>query len=106
MKYFFPTVSKIYSTETPNDALLVARHLCEVLPASVRDAEGRSWLVAEGDESITWEANDESALSDNCEGTLRVTGTVRGGRMSARRLVHIPGHGDFQVAEVRCRISP
>lgn len=34
-------------------------------------------------------------------GTLRVTGTVRGGRLSANRLVHIPGYGDFTVAEVR-----
>jgi pre-rRNA-processing protein TSR1 len=31
---------------------------------------------------------------------LEVVGTVRGGCLSADRLVHIPGSGDFQVAQV------
>lgn len=97
MRYFFPAVEKIYSADAPNEALLAARHLCETTPATIRDPDGRSWLLAEGADNLAWEANS----SDESTGTLRVVGTVRGGKMSANRLVHLPGHGDFQVAEVR-----
>jgi pre-rRNA-processing protein TSR1 len=31
---------------------------------------------------------------------MEVVGTVRGGCLSAERLVHIPGKGDFQVEAV------
>ena len=34
-------------------------------------------------------------------GRLEVVGTVRGGCLSADRLVHLPGHGDFQLESVR-----
>jgi pre-rRNA-processing protein TSR1 len=34
------------------------------------------------------------------KGTLVVRGTVRGARLSADRLVHIPGWGDYQVEKV------
>lgn len=33
-------------------------------------------------------------------GSLEITGTVRGGCLSSDRLVHIPGQGDFQIAQV------
>lgn len=41
----------------------------------------------------------ESAEWD--DGTLKVTGVVRGGRLSANRLVHLPNFGDYQVTQVR-----
>lgn len=96
-RYFFPNVHKVYSNDNANDASLLARAICEVLPSNIEHQEGRSWLVAEGRECATWEpSNAESGDL----GTLYVTGTVRGGRMSADRLVHIPGYGDFQVEKV------
>lgn len=33
-------------------------------------------------------------------GRMEVTGTIRGGCLSANRLVHIPGAGDYQVESV------
>lgn len=35
------------------------------------------------------------------DGTLKVTGVVRGGRLSANRLVHLPDFGDHKVTKVR-----
>jgi hypothetical protein len=35
------------------------------------------------------------------EGVLKVTGVVRGGRLSPDRLVHIPNHGDYRLLKVR-----
>ena len=34
------------------------------------------------------------------EGSLRVTGVVRGTSLSANRLVHIPNFGDYQIEKV------
>jgi len=49
-------------------------------------------------------------VGDGPTGTLKVTGYVRGGngtsllpRMSANRLVHLPGWGSFQLEQVKKR---
>lgn len=103
MRYFFPSVSKIFSADSANDALIVARHLCESPPAFIRHPEGRSWLLAEGGDNMSWQGDDGQDSTPDALGTLRVVGTVRGGKLSANRLVHLPGHGDFQVEEVSLR---
>lgn len=100
-RYFFPSVHKVYSNDNSNDASLLARAVCEVQPSTVQHPEGRSWLVGEGNGSVNWEQSASGSGIDEDVGTLYVTGTVRGGRMSADRLVHIPGYGDFQIEKVR-----
>lgn len=95
-RYFFPSVGKIYSTDTANEAILLGRALCETTPAFIHHPDARAWLIAE--EEPMWSPTLEDGTTES--GTLRVTGTVRGGRLSANRLVHLPGYGDFQVAEV------
>ncbi len=37
---------------------------------------------------------------DSNSSTLKVTGYIRGGNLSANRLVHIPNYGDFQVSQI------
>ena len=53
-------------------------------------------------ERCDWVMNDvaEEGESESM-GTLRVEGVVRGSRMSADRLVHLQGYGDFMVEKVR-----
>ena len=53
----------------------------------MRHRDRRGYLLAE-----TWEARDGDKLA--------LTGYVRGGVISADRLVHIPGLGDFQVDRI------
>lgn len=98
-RYFFPNAHKVYSNDNANDAALLARAICEVQPANIEHSEGRSWLVGEGRDCVGWEPSGSNPKSGDV-GTLYVTGTVRGGKMSADRLVHIPGYGDFQVESV------
>jgi pre-rRNA-processing protein TSR1 len=100
-RYFFPSVAKIHSADTPNESLLLTRALCEGAPSSIHHPEGRSWLVAEGSDSVSWESVGDDNGSPEQLGVLRVIGTVRGASMSANRLVHIPGHGDYQLDAVR-----
>lgn len=102
-RYFFPSVNKIFSADTANEAILLGRALCETSPAFIHHPDGRAWLVAEAEP--VWTASAGGTVNEGEQsvvepGTLRVTGTVRGGRLSANRLVHLPGHGDFQIAEV------
>jgi pre-rRNA-processing protein TSR1 len=98
-RYFFPAVEKIHSSDTPNEAALLARALCEAAPGGTRNDDGRAYMP----ESVQWIST--GAGQDEIEkGTLQVTATVRGGCLSADRLVHIPGGGDYQLESVRpCR---
>lgn len=96
-KYFFPAVDKVHSSDTPNEAALLARQVCEAAPKTSRD-DGRAYLVAEGSEGLVYAPTGE--VDGQEVGRLEVTGTIRGGTLSADRLVHIPGRGDFQVEEV------
>ena len=56
-------------------------------------------MIAEPESGVQWTSTGSG--SDEIEkGTLRITGTVRGGCLSADRLVHIPGGGDYQLESV------
>ena len=83
--------------DSASDAALLARAVCEAAPKTSRD-DGRAYLLAEGGEAIAFNPTGIDA-EGNAVGQLAVTGTVRGGAMSADRLVHIPGHGDFQIEQ-------
>ena len=98
-RYFFPSIAKIHSSETSNDAQILARALCEAAPKTDRKGDARGYVVAEGSSSTRWTPYENQGESSRM-GRLEVAGTVRGGFLSADRLVHIPGAGDFQVESV------
>ena len=87
MQYFDPSQGRVYDLSSPSDALSTLRSLAEGRPGEVRWRSGITWIVGE---SVEWE-----------DGTVKVTGVVRGSRLSANRLVHIPNFGDYQVTKVR-----
>ena len=95
-RYFFPSVNKIHCSDTAAEAALLARALCEGTPGGTRDEDTRAYMVAEGSGAVRWTSSSE----DESVGRLEVVGTVRGGGLSADRLVHIPGRGDFQIESV------
>ena len=74
---------------------MTLRHLCEGIPKDVSWREGRAWVVNEG--PLGWV---EDAAAEEGKGTLVVQGYVRGGRLSADRLIHLQNFGDFQVDKV------
>ncbi|WVQ83997.1 hypothetical protein IAT38_006142 [Cryptococcus sp. DSM 104549] len=99
-RYFFPSVAKIYSSDTPSESALLARALCEAAPGGTKSDETRAFVMAEGHEAIRWTASGIVGEDGDERGTLEVIGTVRGGSLSADRLVHIPGRGDYQVEAI------
>lgn len=63
--------------------------------------DGRAYIVAENSDSIRWTGSGILTEDGQEKGQLEIIGTVRGGgTLSADRLVHIPGSGDYQVAAV------
>lgn len=90
MQYFDPSQGRVYDLSLPSDSLSALRSLSEGRPDEVRWRSGRTWIVGE---SVEWE-----------DGTFKVTGIVRGSRLSANRLVHLPNFGDYQVIKVRAPI--
>nr|XP_019047469.1 pre-rRNA-processing protein TSR1 [Kwoniella bestiolae CBS 10118]OCF26399.1 pre-rRNA-processing protein TSR1 [Kwoniella bestiolae CBS 10118] len=99
-KYFFPSVPKIHSSDTPNEAALLARAFCEAAPGGTKSEEGRAFIVAEGSNAIRWTGSGAQGEDGVEKGRLEIIGTVRGGALSADRLVHLPGKGDFQVEAI------
>lgn len=120
------------ATSAGSDAANLARAVCEGVPAGGagtgagaaiaaggggRDVRARlvveeqDWRFVFGarggavgpGEAVRFDAVVGSGDAGENKGTLVVRGTVRGGRLSADRLVHIPAWGDFQVDKVRGR---
>jgi pre-rRNA-processing protein TSR1 len=90
MQYFDPSQGRVYDLSSLSDSLSALRSVSEGRPGEVRWRSGRTWIVGE---SVEWE-----------DGTLKVTGIVRGSRLSASRLVHLPNFGDYQVTKVRTSV--
>ncbi|KZT29103.1 ribosome biogenesis protein tsr1 [Neolentinus lepideus HHB14362 ss-1] len=91
MQYFVPSQTRVYDMHSSADRMNALRALCEGKPDEVRWREGRAWMLGEG---VVFEEKGEA------KGTLKVTGVVRGAALSANRLVHLPGRGDYQVERI------
>ncbi|ESK90857.1 ribosome biogenesis protein tsr1 [Moniliophthora roreri MCA 2997] len=86
MQYFVPTQKRVFDLHSHSDTLNALRALSEGKPENVRWRDGRSYIVGE---TVEWE-----------DGTLKVTGVVRGSSLSANRLVHISNSGDYQILKI------
>ncbi|CAN7989115.1 unnamed protein product [Ixodes hexagonus] len=90
---------KIHSVDKKEDAILLLRQIANQKrrPVSYRDA--RPHLLAE---SLEFCREDDQ----NLVGTLKVSGYLRGQQLSVNSLVHIPGHGDFQMTQIDAPDDP
>ncbi|KAJ2777334.1 ribosome biogenesis protein tsr1 [Coemansia interrupta] len=88
-EHFFPDAQKPHCVETPAEALAVLRMVATQVPRGIKWRDTRAYVVAEHVEYL----GDPQAE----QGMLAVTGVVRGAGLSANRLVHVPGFGDFQI---------
>ncbi|PLW12113.1 hypothetical protein PCANC_19499 [Puccinia coronata f. sp. avenae] len=95
LRYFFPEsilLNRIVSVDKHEELLVAVRSILAKLPNRALNGlpigwrEGRGRMVTE---KIDWE-----------DGTLKLTGHVRGGRFSANRLVHLPFFGDYRVSTI------
>lgn len=91
LRYFFPDtllLARVSSLDSLEEVGGLARRMLEKKPAAVSPGwrDGRARLVSE---RIEW-----------ADGTLKITGHVRGGRFSSNRLVHVPFCGDYRLSKI------
>jgi len=80
-------VDKVWSAQNETEALNLLRHIGNQKRREQRHRDRRGYMLAESHE-----------LRDGDK--LAVSGYVRGGVISANRLIHIPGLGDFQIDKI------
>lgn len=89
--HFFPSEEKLYALEVESEAVNCIRTICQKFPKSITWRDSRGYMVAD---SVKWSTEDPN------NGQLIIEGTVRGIGFNANKLVHIPGHGDFQIEKI------
>uniref|UniRef100_A0A1A8JCM3 Pre-rRNA-processing protein TSR1 homolog n=1 Tax=Nothobranchius kuhntae TaxID=321403 RepID=A0A1A8JCM3_NOTKU len=98
--------ARLFPLDTDQDATLLLRHLGCQKQRKLGFRTRRPHLLAQ---QVTFTPNcpAEGARSGPTGlGTLRVSGYVRGRALRVDRLVHISGHGDFQLSQIDAPSDP
>jgi pre-rRNA-processing protein TSR1 len=93
MSHHFPGELKLYSQGNITECVNCIRQITSQNPKGIIWRDRHPYITAESCDFIPHDTDDKL-------GTLKVTGFVRGNNLSANRLVHIPGYGDFQVSRI------
>lgn len=97
--------ARLFPLDSEQDATLLLRHLGAQRQRKLGFRSRRSHLIAQ---HVTFTPNDqaESTAGPTGLGTLCVSGYVRGRPLRVDRLVHISGHGDFQLSQIDAPADP
>ncbi|XP_036392546.1 pre-rRNA-processing protein TSR1 homolog [Megalops cyprinoides] len=90
--------ARLFSLDTEEEAPLLLRHLGEQRQRRPGFRSRRAHLLAQ---HASYAPGDATGT-----GTLRVSGYVRGRPLQVNRLVHIVGHGDFQLSRIEAPPDP
>ncbi|XP_076002519.1 pre-rRNA-processing protein TSR1 homolog [Genypterus blacodes] len=98
--------ARLFPLDSEQDATLLLRHLGSQRQRKLGFRSRRSHLLAQ---HVTYVPNSPSEGTDGGPtglGTLCVSGYVRGRPLQVNRLVHISGHGDFQLSQIDAPSDP
>ncbi|NXM54304.1 TSR1 protein, partial [Illadopsis cleaveri] len=91
--------AKLFPLNTEQESSLLLRHLSSQKQRHLAFRDRRAHLLACAAEFVP--SQDSDLL-----GTLKVSGFVRGQTLNVNSLVHIVGHGDFQLSQVDAPPDP
>ncbi|NXG52133.1 TSR1 protein, partial [Psilopogon haemacephalus] len=91
--------AKLFPLNTEQESSLLLRHLATQKQRHLAFRDRRPHLLAYAAEFVPGQDSD-------LVGTLKVSGFVRGQTLSVNSLVHIVGHGDFQISQVDAPPDP
>ncbi|XP_060114708.1 pre-rRNA-processing protein TSR1 homolog [Heteronotia binoei] len=91
--------AKLFPLNTEQESVLLLRHLATQKQRHLAFRDRRAHLLADAVEFVP---GPGGALV----GTLKVSGYVRGRSLNVNSLVHIVGHGDFQMSQVDATPEP
>eukprot|EP01101_Sappina_pedata_P007728 TRINITY_DN4140_c0_g1_i1.p1 TRINITY_DN4140_c0_g1~~TRINITY_DN4140_c0_g1_i1.p1 ORF type:complete len:825 (+),score=477.89 TRINITY_DN4140_c0_g1_i1:86-2560(+) len=92
-QFHFTDASKIVPLSTEQDASVLVRTLVNSKLKKLAWRDIRPYLLGQNFEFQPSEQNDK-------EGTLVVTGFLRGSSLSANDLIHLPLFGDYQISKI------
>lgn len=96
--------TRLFPLDSDQDATLLLRHLGSQKQRKLGFRSRRSHLLAQ---RVTFTPSDHSEGGGHSGlGTLCVSGYVRGRPLRVDRLVHISGHGDFQLSQIDAPSDP
>ncbi|KAK2912343.1 pre-rRNA-processing protein TSR1 homolog [Channa argus] len=98
--------TRVFPLDTEQDATLLLRHLGTQRQRKLGFRSRRSHLLAQ---HVTFTPNSPTEGTTGGPtglGTLCVSGYVRGRPLRVDRLVHISGHGDFQLSQIDAASDP
>ncbi|ELU03121.1 hypothetical protein CAPTEDRAFT_173748 [Capitella teleta] len=91
---------KFMLLDTAQEAMLLMRNLGTQRINTLGFREKRPHLMAD---SVSFELNDDE---NSTTGTLKLSGYLRSQALSVNGLVHLPGWGDFQMAQIDAPDDP
>ncbi|XP_072834951.2 pre-rRNA-processing protein TSR1 homolog [Pogona vitticeps] len=91
--------TKLFPLNTEQESALLLQHLADQKQRHLAFRDRRAHLLAEAAEFMP---GSDSTLV----GTLKVSGYVRGQSLKVNSLVHIVGHGDFQMSQMDAPREP
>lgn len=91
--------AKLFSLNTEQESSLLLRHLATQKQRHLAFRDRRAHLLAYAAEFVPSQESDQV-------GTLKVSGFVRGQTLDVNGLVHIVGHGDFQMSQLDAPPDP
>ncbi|XP_061915793.1 pre-rRNA-processing protein TSR1 homolog isoform X1 [Entelurus aequoreus] len=98
--------ARLFPLDTDQDATLLLRHLGTQRQRKLGFRSRRSHLVAQCVTFTPKHTNEGTPSGPAGLGTLCVSGYVRGRPLGVNRLVHISGHGDFQLSQIDALKDP
>ncbi|NXH47641.1 TSR1 protein, partial [Dicaeum eximium] len=91
--------AKLFPLNTEQECSLLLRHLSSQKQRHLAFRDRRAHLLARAAEFVP-------SQDSHLVGTLKVSGFVRGQSLNVNSLVHIVGHGDFQLSQVDAPPDP
>ncbi|KAG8590164.1 hypothetical protein GDO81_006660 [Engystomops pustulosus] len=91
--------AKLCHLDTEQESALLLRQISTQKQRHLSFRDRRSYMLAH---RVDFQPSDESGLV----GTLKVSGYVRGQELNVNRLIHIVGHGDFQMSQIDAPPDP
>ncbi|XP_063812165.1 pre-rRNA-processing protein TSR1 homolog [Pseudophryne corroboree] len=91
--------AKLFHLDTAQEAAVLLRQMATQKQRHLVFRDRRSYLLAHRADFLP---SDDSGLV----GTLKVSGYVRGQELNVNKLMHIVGHGDFQMSQIDAPPDP
>lgn len=90
---------KLFLLDTQQEAGMLLRQLANQKQRHLAFRDRRAYLFAHDADFVPNEEN-------NLVGTLKISGYVRGQTLNVNSLLHIIGHGDFQMKQIDAPMDP